>query len=76
MWILIVYVFIVVVSESVVVGIGLALDRTFASASLPVILDVILRRPRVWLASCSALDRAQARKERKSLPAEFVPFGN
>ncbi|MGB8392237.1 MAG: hypothetical protein WCE27_01175 [Pseudolabrys sp.] len=40
MWILIVYVFIVVVGESVVVGIGLALDRTFASPSLPVSLTL------------------------------------
>lgn len=40
MWILIVYVLIVVVGKSVVVEIGLALDRTFASASLPVSLTL------------------------------------
>jgi hypothetical protein len=58
MWILIVYILIVVVGESVVVGIGLALDRTFPPGEFAGVLDVILRRPRVWLASCSALDRA------------------
>ena len=35
MWILIVYILIVVVGEAVVVGIGLALDRSFPLASLP-----------------------------------------
>jgi hypothetical protein len=40
MWILIVYVLIVVVGESVVIGIGLALDRIFPLASLPVSLTL------------------------------------
>jgi len=40
MWILIIYILIVVVGESVVVGIGLALDRTFPLASLPVSLTL------------------------------------
>ena len=40
MLILIVYILIVVVGESVVVGIGLALDRTFPLASLPVSLTL------------------------------------
>ena len=40
MWILIIYVLIVVVGEAVVVGIGLALDRTFPLASLPVSLTL------------------------------------
>jgi uncharacterized membrane protein YphA (DoxX/SURF4 family) len=39
-WILIIYVLIVVVGEAVVVGIGLALDRTFPLASLPVSLTL------------------------------------
>ena len=40
MWILIVYILIVVVGEAVVIGIGLGLDRTFPSASLPVSLTL------------------------------------
>jgi len=40
MWILIIYVLIVVVGEAVVVGIGLALDRTFPVASLTVSLTL------------------------------------
>ena len=36
MWILIIYILIVVVGESVVIGIGLALDRTFPLANLTV----------------------------------------
>ncbi len=40
MWILIIYILIVVVGKSVVVGIGLALDRTFPLASLPVSLTL------------------------------------
>jgi hypothetical protein len=41
-WILIIYVLIVVVGEAVVVGIGLALDRTFPLASLPVSFFAVL----------------------------------
>ena len=40
MWILIVYVLIVVVGEAVVVAIGLALDRMYPLASLPVSLSL------------------------------------
>ena len=40
MWILIFYILIVVVGESVVIGIGLALDRIFPLASLPVSLTL------------------------------------
>jgi hypothetical protein len=40
MWILIVYILIVVVGESVVIGIGLALDRIYPVASLPVSLPL------------------------------------
>ncbi|MGC1762764.1 MAG: hypothetical protein WA769_07355 [Pseudolabrys sp.] len=40
MWILIVYVLIVVVGEAVVVAIGLALDRIYPLASLPVSLSL------------------------------------
>jgi hypothetical protein len=40
MWILIIYVLIVVVGEAVVVAIGLALDRMYPLASLPVSLSL------------------------------------
>jgi uncharacterized membrane protein YphA (DoxX/SURF4 family) len=40
MWIMVVYVLIVVVSELIVVGIGLALDRIAPIASLPVSLTL------------------------------------
>jgi hypothetical protein len=40
MWILIVYVLIVVVGEAVVVAIGLAFDRMYPLASLPVSLSL------------------------------------
>ena len=40
MWILIVYVLIAVVGEAVVVAIGLALDRIYPLASLPVSLSL------------------------------------
>jgi hypothetical protein len=40
MWIMVVYVLIVAVSELIVVGIGLALDRTYPLASLPISLTL------------------------------------
>ena len=40
MWILSVYVLIVVISESIVVTIGLVLDRIFPALSLPVSLSL------------------------------------
>ena len=40
MWIMVIYVLIVLVSESVVVGIGLVLDRVYRVASLPVSLSL------------------------------------
>ncbi len=40
MWILTVYVLIVVVSELIVVAIGLVLDRIFSALSLPVSLSL------------------------------------
>jgi hypothetical protein len=40
MWIMVVYVVIVVISEFIVVAIGLVLDRTFPLASLPISLTL------------------------------------
>jgi hypothetical protein len=40
MWIMAIYVLIVLVCETIVVGIGLFLDRVFRAASLPVSLTL------------------------------------
>jgi hypothetical protein len=40
MWIMAVYVFIVLVCESIVIAIGLALDRLYPPASLPISLSL------------------------------------
>ena len=40
MWIMVIYVLIVLVSESIVVGIGLVLDHVYRAASLPVSLSL------------------------------------
>jgi hypothetical protein len=40
MWIMVVYVLIVLVCESIVVGIGLFLDQVYRAASLPVSLTL------------------------------------
>jgi hypothetical protein len=42
MWIMVVYVFIVFVCESIVIAIGLALDRLYPPASLPISLSLFL----------------------------------
>ena len=58
MWILIIYILIVVVGESVMVGIRSSLGSNFPLSEFADVLDVVLRCARVWMASCSALDRA------------------
>ena len=40
MWIMVVYVLVVVISELIVIAIGLVLDRTFPLASLPISLTL------------------------------------
>ena len=47
MWIMVVYVLIVLISESIVVAIGLALDRVYRVASLPVSLTLFFTM--LWL---------------------------
>ena len=42
------------------------LGSNFLPGQFARFLDVILRRARVWMASCSALDRAEARQARKT----------
>lgn len=56
MWIMVVYVLIVGVSELIVVAIGLVLDRTFPLASLPNFFDAVLCGPLGWLGSCGTMD--------------------
>jgi hypothetical protein len=48
MWIMVVYILIVVVSESIVVAIGLTLDRIYPALSLPVSLSLFFAV--LWLA--------------------------
>ena len=57
MRILVVYVFIVVISEAIVVAIGLVLDRIYPALSLSGLADAFLRRPLVCMGSCSTPDR-------------------
>jgi len=53
MWIMVVYVLIVLVCESVVVGIGLVLDRVYRAASLPVSLTLFFLV--LWLSWTAAV---------------------
>jgi hypothetical protein len=48
MWIMVIYVLIVAICESVVVAIGLALDRVYLSLSLPISLSLFFAI--LWLA--------------------------
>jgi len=48
MWIMVIYVLIVAVCESVVVAIGLALDRVYPALSLPISLSLFFAI--LWLA--------------------------
>jgi uncharacterized membrane protein YphA (DoxX/SURF4 family) len=53
MWIMVVYVLIVLVCESIVVGIGLVLDRVYRVASLPVSLTLFFLV--LWLSWTAAV---------------------
>jgi hypothetical protein len=66
MWILSVYVLIVVVSETIVVAIGLILDRISPATQFTSFAIAFLCRPLVRLDSRGAVDRARTRKERKA----------
>src|SRR6516165_12317904 len=50
------------------------LGSNFPPGQFARFLDVILRRARVWMASCSALDRAEARQARKTLKLNFTDW--
>ena len=66
MWILIVYVLLVVVMESIVVAIGLVLDRIYPSISLTISLSLFFLV--LWFGWIIAVfaDQTQARKERRT----------
>ena len=49
MWILIVYVLVVVVMESIVVAVGLVLDRIYPSISLTISLSLFFSGALVWM---------------------------
>ena len=63
MWIMVVYILIVLVGETITVAIGLVLDRIFPSASL---LDAVLRHPLARVGPRSTSDGAQEREDRKA----------
>jgi hypothetical protein len=62
MWIMVIYVLVVAISESVVVAIGLALDRVYPALSLPISLSLFFAS----VGSHCAADRPKAREERKA----------
>jgi hypothetical protein len=66
MWIMVVYVLIVVVSEAIVVAIGPNLRSNLPDTQFTSFAIAFLCRPLVRLDSCGAVDRAQTRKEGKT----------
>jgi hypothetical protein len=56
MWIMVVYTLIVLVGETVTVGIGLVLDRIYPAISLYGFADAVLFHPLVCLDSCGSSD--------------------
>jgi hypothetical protein len=68
MWIIVVYVLIVVVSELIVVGIGLVLDRIAPIASLPVSLTLFFGV--LWFGWLLAVRLTEPKGSRKS---KFAP---
>jgi len=60
MWIMVIYVLIVLVSESIVVGIGLVLDRVYRAASLPVSLSLFFIV--LWLGWVLAVQLTEPRR--------------
>jgi dipeptide/tripeptide permease len=64
MWIMVVYVLIVVVSELIVVAIGLALDRIAPIASLPVSLTLFFAV--LWFAWLLAIRWTEPKRGKKS----------
>jgi len=68
MWIMVVYVLIVFVCELIVVGIGLALDRLFPPASLPVSLSLFFAV--LWLGWVLAVRLTEPKHAKSPKPAK------
>jgi hypothetical protein len=67
MWIMVVYVVIVVVSELIVVAIGLVLDRTFPLASLPISLTLFFAVLWFsWLVAVRSTEPKRAKHSKRS----------
>jgi len=64
MWIMVVYVLIIVVSESVVVIIGLVLDRIYPALSLPVSLSLFFAV--LWLGWILAVRLTDPKRAKKA----------
>ena len=64
MWIMVVYILIVVVSELIVVAIGLTLDRVARAASLPVSLTLFFAV--LWLAWLLAIRLTEPKHGKRS----------
>ena len=64
MWIMVVYVLIIVVSESVVVVIGLVLDRIYPALSLPVSLSLFFAA--LWLGWILAVRLTAPKRAKKA----------
>jgi hypothetical protein len=62
MWILIVYVLIVFVGESVAITLGLFLDRTYPAASLPISLTLFFAV--LWLSWVLAVRWTEPKREK------------
>jgi hypothetical protein len=67
MWIMVVYVLIVVICETIVVGIGFALDPFYPPASLPVSLSLFFAV--LWLSWVLAVRLTEPKHVKASKPA-------
>jgi hypothetical protein len=63
MWIMVIYVLIVLISESIVVAIGLVLDRVYRAASLPVSLSLFFVV--LWLSWVLAVHLTESKRAKR-----------
>jgi hypothetical protein len=68
MWIMVVYVLIVFVCESIVIAIGLALDRIYPPASLPVSLSLFFAV--LWLGWVLSVRLTEPEDAKRSKPSK------
>ena len=69
MWIMVVYVFIVFVCESIVIAIGLVLDRLYPPASLPVSLSLFFAV--LWLGWILSVRLTEPKHAKGSKPSKI-----